>query len=853
MMTRKIYCVVAVLFLCVGNIFLGLPTEEEDILLNEEVENEMVKIGQIIAVTGTNDDLEDLQNFHNLGKFGSYYYFATVSTTHFKVLKLNSLTANTTTAHDYNITVGNFSSILTPILRIVYVGTEWHLLATTVAKDTSNNHRLLTIYKNLSDADLSASNGTTDNEVIGSGASPIWQYPIDIFQHDSTNLDDLEIFIWDKAVVGQYARFYEVNAGVINTPAVKSIGITITYQNAVYAGKSDQNAGTYTFMGLNGATYTLYTTTTAWADSSVVQTGLTAPATFNAYVQQYWKVGNTEIIMDQDHFYSRISGGAWVSYSDVGTTTNAIIWDYGASNEYIINYIIWKDSIYKILQNGAICKIQETTVDAYVGWGDWVTNGADTIYQYALSTSKGGLDFLPKKFDIDENTGEANVVDGSSSILWNAREVGIFYSDAGVLLHMGEIGPITGSKGLWKYKVVAQWTGDLKNKVYESYTDKTWNYMLTDILTKYCSHFNGLSIASSTDEFSFEFKGDSVKKLLAAACKQEGWKYYFDPAWKCYVNDGSTAASVTVKSSTPDFITRVTSKRYPSQIGFVEATGGINPATGLKFRLRKPVPNVSSNQGLFDAFPWIDNLTDLEDQIDQIIGQKNIMVEEVNLEVRGKGFIQVGEQLTFEYIVGNYNYTSDTWYITKAKYEALSDVATLTIHDAMLMEMPADPEKLFDKPPEEGIEENSHLIEANASAIVVLGATSGISNVVEDTTPELGGSLDLNGKAIIITITHSVASGSLVYMNGATPTLADADAAATMPAIGISLGSNQIQTGGIYTTTGLAAGSIYYTSTTGTLTTTKPSGVGDQVQRIGVALSTTRLLLHISLDVLTVS
>jgi len=135
------------------------------------------------------------------------------------------------------------------------------------------------------------------------------------------------------------------------------------------------------------------------------------------------------------------------------------------------------------------------------------------------------------------------------------------------------------------------------------------------------------------------------------------------------------------------------------------------------------------------------------------------------------------------------------------------------------------------------------------------GVTDEISNVSEDTTPQLGGNLDLNGKGVVVasqTIDGGVSTGNLVYLDTTSWKQADADAEATsIGQLGISLGSNNVLIDGIYTTTGLTAGSDYYISTTaGGITTTKPSTTGDIVRFIGTALSTTQLLFKPSQNTL---
>jgi len=136
----------------------------------------------------------------------------------------------------------------------------------------------------------------------------------------------------------------------------------------------------------------------------------------------------------------------------------------------------------------------------------------------------------------------------------------------------------------------------------------------------------------------------------------------------------------------------------------------------------------------------------------------------------------------------------------------------------------------------------NNLTDALAAAI-----SSALQNVVEDTTPQLGGNLDLNSKGIIITgQTVGGSDGNLVYLSAAnTWSQADADAESTCKGmLGIRVSATSVMVQGIYTTTGLTAGAIYYASTTaGGITTTAPSGTGDIVRIIGYALSTTQLFV----------
>jgi len=122
-----------------------------------------------------------------------------------------------------------------------------------------------------------------------------------------------------------------------------------------------------------------------------------------------------------------------------------------------------------------------------------------------------------------------------------------------------------------------------------------------------------------------------------------------------------------------------------------------------------------------------------------------------------------------------------------------------------------------------------------------------ITDVVDDTTPQLGGDVDMNSNGfMLVSQTVGGSDDEAVYLSGsATWSQTDADAEATATKqVGIRISATTVLTYGPYTTSGLTAGSTYYLSTTaGAITTTAPSGSGDIVRIIGYANSTTELFV----------
>jgi hypothetical protein len=174
---------------------------------------------------------------------------------------------------------------------------------------------------------------------------------------------------------------------------------------------------------------------------------------------------------------------------------------------------------------------------------------------------------------------------------------------------------------------------------------------------------------------------------------------------------------------------------------------------------------------------------------------------------------------------------------------------------------------------------NDFVMVSNAGAIVEsatittteLGLLNGktvlLSDVIDDTTPQLGGELDENEKGILLTsdltadTTYSgivvpwtvsgLTFGQCVYHNTTAHTvaLADADAVGTMPCVGMYVGTNKVLTHGIarQDTWAWTIGSRIYVGVDGNPTVTAPSGTGDYVQIIGIAVSADEIFVMPSL------
>lgn len=162
---------------------------------------------------------------------------------------------------------------------------------------------------------------------------------------------------------------------------------------------------------------------------------------------------------------------------------------------------------------------------------------------------------------------------------------------------------------------------------------------------------------------------------------------------------------------------------------------------------------------------------------------------------------------------------------------------------------------------------NDQVLTVVAGAVAWAAASGGINNVVEDTTPQLGGDLDLNEHYIELnqnptsdvtgngwmtseTVdTNATGVGAALYMaSDGHYDEADADSSATMPVTALALeagvGTKKILRRGFlrndtwnWTLGNGVANYIYASTTTGGMTQTAPTGTGDLVQILGYAVS----------------
>lgn len=165
----------------------------------------------------------------------------------------------------------------------------------------------------------------------------------------------------------------------------------------------------------------------------------------------------------------------------------------------------------------------------------------------------------------------------------------------------------------------------------------------------------------------------------------------------------------------------------------------------------------------------------------------------------------------------------------------------------------------------------------NTTSVTLPTSGTLMANLVEDTTPELGGNLVVNQKNIDVsatlstnssysgiieigTVGENVVFGDVLYLKFSDGKWwkAKADAYATTPALRMAMASISANSSGVlliegnvrYDSWSLAARNVWLSAATaGAITTTQPSTTGNQIQFIGTAKTSTTMYFKPSNDV----
>ncbi|MFA5349500.1 MAG: hypothetical protein WC309_04010, partial [Candidatus Paceibacterota bacterium] len=624
-----------------------------------------MKYKQFVEVADTNNNLEDLTVTHNLGYYNSKYYWVEIGSgldDNIYIKSATSITSATTTEYTYDmrdiafIGAGGFISITGYGLKIFYVNSKWVLYA-VVSGYRGADAFTFAITNNFTDAlgfteDVYGSAGWITVDV---GA----MYLYGIYTVGTQDVSAVINYSYEGSLMLGFIHSYISGAsyGEIHTTLAIEYGDEL---KQFYPGYTDN--GYYYFGLFEDAAFRVYKITSAdvLTEDEVIA-GLVEPADYEVSSQLFWKQGNYRYRIDSDHFY--ICEEDWSSFSDSGTSTECVIWDYDDSHNLKINYIIWKDGIYWINPHGLPLRIQSTDEECYVGWGDWFSNSEDKIFQLD-SVTYSAVECSIKNTLYSPPSALIRVLSepefDTYLILQDNSENAIFE------------GFILSYETNTEEYVLEMKSGvdyDYQRKLDVDFTDKTAHYILKYVIDNYCSYIwydSGISTTPAT-EYTISFKGKSVLDVMKWADKKEGYITSIRQDNEVYWDQYSDSLLSITTSTFPPQLKTQTLKF--SKITLYGANGLVSTYLGE--------PNFGE---FIDWFPEIDNQTDLDAAAAQMGSDMNINLSKIKLGSIAVGMFDYGTSVTLTSAL--YSITAETWYIIEVDYDALTDQCSLMLTDA---------------------------------------------------------------------------------------------------------------------------------------------------------------------------
>lgn len=629
------------------------PIEEPD----EEVID--IKIGQFEEIENPNADLAALNNFKNLAEYNGTYWFIKDIGNDPYVASVVGLTGETVTA-GANRTYNPGADYVFQSAISRSFGDDIYLSA-AYWDGVANALKIINFH--------SLNGGVDWEDVIMYGLGSILHaYSLDIFKIGDAIY---HMVVYDMATFTRVAIFLFDNTGVDYLT-----WLTVDYSDHVVSGYCDGT--TYWFLIDNpnqDATYiSLYKFTVADDVEYVESIGITVASvtTWNVYHQLYWKQGNTEIFMCEDFLKSRTNNGIWQSHNDVGSTTNAVIWYKDASGNYIINDLVFKDTIFEVGAGGAISPLQTYTGSAYVGYKDWFSNGVDKIYQFTPTTTKNALSLDLCYLKLKMLTGSFKELNAKD--VWAQDELVHIYDDNNVLL--AKMLVIASNKINRTVTLKSPATIDLDYPITIAVATNL-STVLDDNLG-YCTHsVPVISIPACNDK--------PLRVILRESVINGGYVWYITGDLVLTVNNGTTLVSNNSSADVEEYVTKLKARYLPQSVGAVKVI----------YKGNESVTAVRTTVGgvlLVYNFPSIPTSALATTKAEQIRDDTNKTIIQISCIVEDLGIFQQGMSVKLTYSADADLETSlaneVTYYIIKASYDEEMSRVRLILQDARAIPRP---------------------------------------------------------------------------------------------------------------------------------------------------------------------
>jgi len=396
------------------------------------------------------------------------------------------------------------------------------------------------------------------------------------------------------------------------------------------------------------------------------------------------------------------------------------------------NFKIYKDSHGKHIELSTIVRD---------GWNEWCCDSTVGKLSFLEGTiTKGNRTLDISDVEINTTDGTVLILDDTYINYWGKGEIVTIYDYGGIkVCFEGFVDDYEEDESpTRKVFLKSPWISDLERKIEHEITSlKTTDAILEEITPLFIS-FMGINVSTGSVTYQPDFLGRAYGSIIENYAIREGWRVYVNyENMDFVVNDGLTDSGIDCLFNSGDKIENCEPIKKPYFVSECFVYGGIDTATGKRVvgYGRASVPDSGNVLILYE--PNETDQTKLNTMAQKVVDTMENEILTITFGIVGKGCIQWGEQIDFEYSPYSDRMSelgsSAKYYVNEVTYYPMTDYIECSISNKLLVESADEIKDKVDSQ-EEMINQNALEINNKPDNVGDLGltaTTSEINNVAD--------------------------------------------------------------------------------------------------------------------------
>jgi len=394
-------------------------------------------------------------------------------------------------------------------------------------------------------------------------------------------------------------------------------------------------------------------------------------------------------------------------------------------------YKVYKDSYAKNIYWGSSGRI---LTGGLYDWQRSYGTGDCILYIKAPYQEKGrGIVLDISHVEINTTKGTALILDDTFINYWEKGEIVTLYDFEGnKICFEGFVDDYEEDESPTRTVYLkSQWLSDLERKVDHEITSlKTTDEILEELAPLFLA-FMGVDVSTGTATYQPNFLQRDFGSILKNYSLREGWSAYVDyENMNFVVNNGLVDSGIDCLFNSGDKIEDCKPIKKPYFVSECFIYGGIDAGKTVVGYARASDPNSGNVMILYE--PNEINKTKLDAMAQAVIDKMENEILSITFGIVGKGCIQWGEQIDFEYSPYSDRMSelgsSEKYFLNEVVYYPMIDFIECTISDKLIVES-TDEIKDQISSHEELINQNALEITSKPDNVSDLGLTATVSEI----------------------------------------------------------------------------------------------------------------------------